>query len=177
MRISNEYRKLNTELHTNSPDYGVSVRTLEVAMEPVSNLIAVTKAKTILDYGCGKGKFIEALSRKWPEVEVRGYDPAIEKFSEEPSNCDVVISFDVLEHVEPECISQVIEHIANLTGIAAMLNVATKPAKKILADGRNAHLIVEPHSYWRELLDQHMKIVIEEEQANSSLFVLQHHRT
>jgi hypothetical protein len=38
--------------------------------------------------------------------------------------------------------------LRDLAKRAVFLVVATRPAKKVLADGRNAHLIVEPASWW-----------------------------
>lgn len=176
MLISDEYRQLNRDLHSDDPGYGVSVRTIETGLQIVSNLIEVTKAKTVLDYGCGKGKLIEALQARWPAVAFSGYDPAVEQFNKEPSLSDVVISFDVMEHIEPDCIVDVVCHIREMTRIAAMLGIATKPALKTLRDGRNAHLIVEPHVYWQDFLGQYMKVVHHEEYENSSVFVLQHRK-
>lgn len=176
MLISEEYRQLNRDLHSDNPQYGVSVRTLETGLEIVSNLIEVTKAKTVLDYGCGKGKLVGALQARWPAINVVGYDPAVEQFKKEPVLSDVVISFDVMEHIEPECLVDVVCHIREVTRVAVMLGVATKPAKKKLRDGRNAHLIVEPHTYWQDFFGQYMKVVYEEEHSQSSIFVLQHLR-
>ena len=58
------------------------------------------------------------------------------------------MSLDVLEHIEPECLDAVLDHMARLTQKAILLTVTTIPAAKNLADGRNAHLIVEPPEWW-----------------------------
>jgi len=39
----------------------------------------------------------------------------------------------------------------------AFLVIATRPAAKKLADGRNAHLIVEPASWWLPRLTSHWR--------------------
>jgi hypothetical protein len=58
----------------------------------------------------------------------------------------------VLEHIEPECLDTVLDHIAKLTEKLAILVIATGPSKKLMADGRSAHLIVENADWWRTRL-------------------------
>jgi hypothetical protein len=36
--------------------------------------------------------------------------------------------------------------------------ISTRPAKKFLADGRNAHLIVEPYPFWEERLTKRCRV-------------------
>lgn len=43
----------------------------------------------------------------------------------------------VLEHIEPECLEQVLDHLQRLTRKIALLNIVTRPANKVLADGHN----------------------------------------
>jgi hypothetical protein len=66
---------------------------------------------------------------------------------------DVVVCNDVLEHVEPEHLDEVLKHMASLAKKAIVLTVATVPAVKTLADGRNAHLIVENARWWYTKLE------------------------
>lgn len=175
MLISEEYRNLNRDLHSDIPEYGKSIRTIESGFEMANKLIGVTKSETVLDYGCGKGRLVESLQARWPSVAVSGYDPAVESFSEQPAVSDVVVSFDVMEHIEPECLTNVLAHIKELTRVVALIEIATTPAMKTLRDGRNAHLIVESHAYWKDLLERHWRIVLEEEHKMKSIFVLQSH--
>src|SRR5262249_17383902 len=65
-----------------------------------------------------------------------------------PQAADLVACTDVLEHIEPECIGAVLDDIASLVRHLVFLVIATQPAKKTLADGRNAHLIQEPVQWW-----------------------------
>jgi hypothetical protein len=60
----------------------------------------------------------------------------------------MVACIDVLEHIEPECLDNVLDHIASLTEAVAFLSIHTGPALKKLPDGRNAHLIQEPAEWW-----------------------------
>ncbi len=139
MLISQEYRQMNTALH-NNPSYGSRVR--KQVYKDVMGLIVKTDAESVLDYGCGKGE----MSQHVPLVV--NYDPAVEAFSADPKACDIVACCDVLEHIEPELLDNVLSHIHKLARKAIYLVISTRPAGKILADGRNAHLIVKPANWW-----------------------------
>jgi 2-polyprenyl-3-methyl-5-hydroxy-6-metoxy-1,4-benzoquinol methylase len=67
-----------------------------------------------------------------------------------PKPSDVVVCTDVLEHIEPEKLDAVLDHILRLTGYFAHLVISTRPANAVLPDGRNAHLIVETPDWWLE---------------------------
>jgi FkbM family methyltransferase len=112
----------------------------------VAALADRVEAIQILDYGCGKQTLAAAL----PDRQVRGYDPAIPALSAPAAPADLVVCTDVLEHVEPSCIEDVLDDLCRVTGKAALITVATRPAVKTLADGRNAHLTVKPFTWWKE---------------------------
>ena len=65
---------------------------------------------------------------------------------------------DVLEHVEPEYLQDVLADIKRCMKRAGLLVISTIPAKKTLPDGRNAHLIVESPLWWGSVLSQHFII-------------------
>lgn len=151
MLISDEYRKLNEDLHKDNKDFGTigkhhALRVLEMAYS--------LNTQDILDYGCGKG----TLGHNMP-FKINQYDPAILKHSDLPKAADIVVCTDVLEHVEPECIDEVLDHIASLTKVLCYLQIANGKAKKILPDGRNAHLIQENSNWWFEKLSKRLKII------------------
>ncbi len=56
----------------------------------------------------------------------------------------------MLEHVEPDKLDAVLAHLKLLARHAVFVVVALIPTAKILADGRNAHLIVRPANWWRK---------------------------
>lgn len=141
MLISEEYRALNGHLHETNDGYGRSGHKWADDIRELANICA---ARTILDYGCGKATLAASLLDK----TVLCYDPAIPQHSEQPDPADLVVCGDVLEHIEPDFLDAVLDDLQRLTLKAVFLVVATRPAKKILADGRNAHLIQEPYSWW-----------------------------
>jgi hypothetical protein len=119
----------------------------------VRDLAKSLPATTILDYGAGKRTLERALG-----FGIANYDPAIEEISAPPDPADLVVCTDVLEHIEPECLDAILDDLRRLTVRAVLLSVATRPAKKTLADGRNAHLIQEPTEWWLPKLWSRWKI-------------------
>lgn len=102
------------------------------------------QAETILDYGCGEGALAEAMKPR----RVSGFDPGVLGREGMPKPCDLVVCSDVLEHVELEKLNDVFGHLRSICLKGAYLVIATRPAKAILPDGRNAHLIVKPAEWW-----------------------------
>lgn len=149
--ISVEYAQLNAQLHETSPKYGTSGKQWA---SKVTQLVGQVNAIDILDYGCGKQTLAEAL----PHLDIIGYDPAIPGLDRPPSPADIVVCTDVLEHVEPEHIEAVLDDIKRLTKKIALVTVATRPAIKFLADGRNAHLTVQPFSWWQSNFEKRFLI-------------------
>ena len=151
MLISEEYSQLNARLHRDRPDYGAYGY---LVAPVVRELCSRFGYETVLDYGCGKGDLAAAL----PALDVRNYDPAIEKWNLPPLYAEFVVCVDVLEHVEPDCIEDVVADLARLTLGRCFVSIACKPAFKFLPDGRNTHLIVRPHDWWLALLGLYFQI-------------------
>ena len=146
--ISDEYLVLNRELHSRG-GYGVSGAKWA---DEVHGLADMMGAISVLDYGCGKGLLKRALIRHGGKYAVREYDPAIAGKDARPAPADVVVCGDVLEHIEPDCLEAVLDDLRKLAVRAVFLVIATRPAVKTLADGRNAHLIVAPAWVWMQHL-------------------------
>lgn len=156
MLITPEYLELNKELHARNPMYGTSSDYTNMA---VYDLITSCDYRSILDYGAGKQK-LEAyiMNRLLNDPHTKGidykftsYDPAIpdiDTLPKEYKGADLVVCTDVLEHVEPECLQEVIGDIYYNTKKCAFFLIHLGSAKKTLADGRNAHLIQETSNFW-----------------------------
>jgi hypothetical protein len=102
---------------------------------------------------------------------VFSYDPAVEGIDEEPDPADLVVCTDVLEHIEPDCLDDVLADISRCTLKVAMLTVCTVPAAKHLPDGRNAHLIVENSRWWMRKLFHHFDPLTFNAGKNGFLFL------
>ena len=116
---------------------------------------------SIIDYGCGKGNLVNTFKQDFPNKVIQGYDPAVEEFSKQPTTTfDMLISLDVLEHIEPDYIDSVLQNINNLIVKGCYLVIATGPAKNKLPDGRNAHLIQKEPDWWIDKILTNMNVNI-----------------
>ncbi len=140
--ITPEYRALQIQLHATG-EYGRGVDAQECA--DAIRKIAPAGA-SVLDYGCGSGHLKKLLTG----YDVREYDPCIEGKDGRPEPADYVVCADVLEHIEPDLLDTVLGHLMEVTREQLIVVIATKPSKKLLADGRNAHLIVENADWWKD---------------------------
>lgn len=154
--ISPAYRLQNTLLHRERETYGAGGHRYVTYILP---LLAKHEIASLLDYGCGKGTLVKVLRQKrsLARVEMNGYDPATKP--NRPKQADLVVCVDVMEHVEPEHLEAVLSDINSLMLKVGYFVVATRPARKTLPDGRNAHLIVESALWWREKIARHWRIL------------------
>ena len=143
--ISEEYRQMQRQLHEN-PAYGIA----SIGYAPlVAEIIESTGATELLDYGAGKGRLGVALREHVKrELKIHHYDPAIPHWSASPAPCDFVACIDVLEHIEPDLIDNVLDDLMRVTRGVGVFTVHTEPAIKSLPDGRNAHLIQRRADWW-----------------------------
>ena len=139
--ISEDYRKLQQQLHQN-PDYGVA----SVHYAPlVAEVLDAVGANELLDYGAGKGRLGMTLKQHIQRpLTIHHYDPAIPEWSSPAKPCGFVACIDVLEHIEPDLLDNVLDDLARVTAGVGVFTVHTGPAVKLLPDGRNAHLIQKP---------------------------------
>lgn len=167
MLITENYRALNATMHRTMPQYGARG---DRSVPNILDLMERRGGNTILDYGCGKGMLMEAL-RARTDASVAGYDPAIPEYAAPPEPADIVACLDVLEHVEPECLDDVIADLHRLTKRALYVDICAIPALKTLPDGRNAHLIVQPFEWWLPKFDafEYLGSRIEERRRHMTL--------
>lgn len=154
--ISDEYRRLQQNLHRD-PDYGEASVVYAPLVAEVVNARGFTE---LLDYGAGKGRLGEALKHYVSTpLTIRYYDPAVPEWSRPPEPCSLVACIDVLEHIEPDYLTNVLDDLKRVVAGSGVFTVATGPAMKILKDGRNAHLIQKPVSWWLPLFMERFELV------------------
>jgi trans-aconitate methyltransferase len=166
MSYSDSYKETLKELHK-SKAFGNKAG----IPQEVIDCIEKYQVKSFLDFGCGKGYFLQALKEKYPDIEMFGFDPANDNFQTLPDTVDMIYSSDVLEHIEPEKLEETILDLKLRCSKVMYHLIACHPAKRIMNDGRNAHLIVHLPDWWRRLLTLtlHLNIVqekITQRQAN-----------
>lgn len=139
MLLTESYREQNKLLHSDG-NYGLKGHLYAPKVVALAQTIGTDD---ILDYGCGQHTLQRAL-----DFPIKEYDPCIEGFDSPPKPAAIVVCTDVLEHIEPDCLDDVLDDLARLTLVAGLFAVDTRPAQKILPDGRNAHLIQKPADWW-----------------------------
>lgn len=148
--ISKEYLHQNAILHRGKEGFGGS------GWKHTDAILAYAEelqAKTLLDYGAGECTlYREIKKRDGVKLKMAMYDPAVFKLSRLPKPAHLVVCTDVLEHVEPEKLDAVLNHLATLTERGCYLSIATRPANKILPNGKNAHAIIEDTPWWMQRL-------------------------
>lgn len=148
--ISEDYRKANEWLHEQPRGFGGDGgKHVPKALE----LIKAYNARHLLDYGAGQCKLaygiIMAELGKEEKTWLTNYDPARPTLAQKPLYAhDLVFCTDVLEHIEPEYLDAVLADIKRLMNKAGYFVICCQPANKVLPDGRNAHLIIEPPTWW-----------------------------
>jgi len=110
---------------------------------------------SILDYGCGQNSLAEAMEG---EMQFDSYDPAVKQYSTMPSPATLVVCADVLEHVEPEKLCAVLDHLAALTERALFVAISTVETEKRLSDGRQAHISLHDSDWWRQRLERRFRV-------------------
>jgi len=152
--ITEEYRALQQELHKN-PNYGVA----SLSFAPiVASLIKQANISSVSDYGAGKKNLLRGLAEHDVKLsKYYPYDPAFPEYGS-PKSADLVCCIDVLEHVEPNLLENVLSELASIVKEFGFFSIHMGPAGKILQDGRNAHLIQKPSSWWLPKIAQHFEV-------------------
>jgi hypothetical protein len=114
--------------------------------------------KTVLDYGCGKStmrnyvdeNFYDSGRLTWTE-----YDPGMPGLDVLPKGrYDLVLSTDVLEHVETDLLPEVLDYLQERTGTVSYHNIACYPTGKLFSTGpyagKDLHLTLWEPEEWRE---------------------------
>ena len=111
-----------------------------------------------LDYGSSNHKdcLKRHFQRNYPgQLLLYEYDPAVPSKSALPAPAHMVICTDVLEHIEPELLDNVLEHMRDCMLKCGFFVISTIPAFSVLPDGRNAHLIIKSKDWWKNKLNEY----------------------
>ncbi len=168
--ISAEYLEQQRELHEN-PDYGTASVHYAPLIDKLINQLEITE---LLDYGCGKGRLEDRLRAVRPSWEkssllIRRYDPV---YIDERQPTEMVCCIDVLEHIEPDCLDNVLDDLQRLTQRIGVFTVHTGQAAKSLPDGRNAHLIQENYRWWLPKIMERFEVFTLSHEIQGGFYVI-----
>lgn len=117
----------------------------------IADLVRETNTQTLLDYGCGSGNqySVGECHLYWGGILPSLYDPASSNHNKRPDcKFDGVICTDVAEHIPENEIDDFLNDVFGYANKFVFITICTRPAKKSLPDGRNAHLTVKPKEWW-----------------------------
>jgi hypothetical protein len=124
----------------------------------VKQVIDQSGARSLSDYGAGKCNLQRALQELGKSnIEYFPYDPAFPEYGA-PKPADLVCCVDVLEHIELPFLDAVLLELSGITRRIGFFSIHCGPAVKHLPDGRNAHLIQQPSSWWLPRLCRYFEI-------------------
>ena len=173
MLISPEYQKQQREMHERIATYG---STGERYGKMVGEIIDNMKIDHLLDYGCGHNLSLRKTLKPQHEFRYQAYDPGVPEYSDPPEPAQFVCCIDVLEHIEPELLDNVLDHLEELTETLLFATVHTGPAGKNLPDGRNAHLIQQPMEWWLPKFQERFGIQTVQSRGQSGFEVIAYNR-
>lgn len=144
MLATQDYQKEQQRLHQKG-GYGVTAKKYG---EIVGRIIDDFEIDTLCDYGCGSNLSLTETLKPQRSFRYQGYDIGVPEYSEDPIPAQMVTCIDVLEHIEPEFLDDVLNHLEDLTEVVLFASIHMGPAGRVLSDGRNAHLIQESPEWW-----------------------------
>ena len=121
--------------------------------DQLKKIVEFFDAKNGLDYGSGGSnlnetklangvKFIDYIGLQ----KIQSFEPARNK--KKKYKCDIVLCFDVLEHIFINDVPWVINDLFKYATKCIVINVACYNAAALLPNGENAHITVRPPSWW-----------------------------
>lgn len=150
--LSEEYRELLAATHKKRAEEtgGVGWGTTGSGKfyQRILKLVDKYEVTELLDYGSGSGNLKKKLNQDRPNVVVYEYEPARPEVATAPKPCDFVVCNDVFEHVEPDYLDRFFDDLQRVVADRAYFTVCMTPARQMLPDGRNAHLIQKPFEWW-----------------------------
>ena len=131
------------------------------------------KAKSILDYGCGKGKLYSSTEYNTLNLDKKGrrlkdslpnlwqldyydlYDPGYKEYSKLPKGkYDGVICTDVIEHIDENDCDWILDEIFSYGRKFIYVTIACYQALKTFDNGKNLHVNIQEPEYWKKKLDK-----------------------
>jgi hypothetical protein len=153
--VKEDYQSIYRQMHADGLDRFAGLSLLP-HVSSIAALVSKTGARSLLDYGAGKGAqyFERRAHEAWGGLMPALYDVGVPEFSQRPTGTfDGVICTDVLEHIAEPDLPEILDDIFSFAGKFVLFSVATRLAGKTLPDGRNAHLTVRAPLWWKALIN------------------------
>lgn len=176
-----DYEVLYGNLHRVKPKL-LSGQSIVRERRAVGKLIQYVKFYTpdprILDYGSGKGHqyLVNRIHEEWDVRLPYCYDIGIAGLRERPQGMfDGIICNDVLEHIHPDDVDEILEDIFSFIKkekeCFVYLGIDTRPARKVFVgsgtdyDGQQVHLSIREPEWWEDRIAKYRALPITIETA------------
>lgn len=156
--LSNDYKEILEAVHSSS-GWGITAR---IEFNNILNFISKNKILNVLDYGSGQQFLEKELPKFVSGIFVQSYEPGIPRLAHKPNPAELVCCIDVLEHVENDFVDSVLDDLKNLIIKFGYITLSTVPAKRVLPNGKNAHLTVMPVEWWSEKIEKRFTVLTSE---------------
>jgi hypothetical protein len=159
--ISKEY--LNKIVDFRNNKYKTWGGAVSSKVPQIYKYIVQEDCKSVLDYGSGNSDFKKTVENLYPDHDFKivEYEPSIPELNIDPEACDMTICVDVLEHVEPDKIDNVLSRIRDKTNKLCFLSICVVESYGQFDDGTNLHILVKPVEWWIEKLKEKFDIINE----------------
>ncbi len=158
-----DYAEAYRQLHRKPRNFrGYSIKS---SIKEIAALVEKTGAKTLLDYGCGKGQQYskQKVHEQWGGIMPTLYDVGLVRYSEKPKGTfHGVICTDVMEHIEEADVDEILSDVISYASRFVLFYIACRPSKrKRLKDGRDVHVTIKPPEWWHEKIAEHAPYQVE----------------
>lgn len=123
----------------------------------IYNIIKVTRSKTILDYGSGKGiQYTKQHLDLYWGVEAECYEPYYEPYNKLPDKrFDGVICVEVLEHVPEERLEVLFTNIFSRAEKFVFFTICMITGGTFFTTGENVHITIKSKEWWIEKINKY----------------------
>jgi len=144
----------------------------------VEQWIKANGVKSLLDVGCGNGQFAINVSAFISEVHaldiasvrsgnvlndstqiVKYHDADAKAIPLEDNSVEIVTAFDVLEHISPEELDQVLDEMNRVSTDGMVFSIALRVAQRDIPEN-TLHLSVHNLQWWKEKLGKYGKVYL-----------------
>ncbi len=142
-------------------------RSLVGHLQSIATVARQFDARTMLDYGCGKGlaynnkvqladgSVVDDAKSLWGVDEITLYDPGYAPYSTLPAGSfDGVVCTDVLEHCPEEDVHWIVGELFGFARRFVYCTISCRLAVKQLPTGENAHITVHPPQWWQSIFNE-----------------------
>lgn len=151
-REKNLMKEQYQKLYEIKPEYGSDQHKY---FQLIKNIIKQNNFTSILDYGCGNATLYKKFQQNKIEIEFYNYDFAIPKYNKFPNlnkKIDLVVCFDVLEHVPEMELYLILDKIFNISD-NVIFNISLRKAINKLPNNENCHCTVHDKKWWINYLN------------------------